>query len=369
MTPNIEDFPLTTSHSRERLTEKEYIDYRSQREEFIQWLIYLGKDPEKAEGYSRDTIDKTAYRTDQLNRWVWAQEDGYTMAITHDHAERFMTELLYSEASTSHKANTQKALKRFFKYCAHEKNGDIWEPSRSFSSSSGDTGPREYLTSEERKQIREAALQYGAIPRYNNLTPEERDKWKSHLAQRFGKPKSEVGPEDWDRANGWKFTTITWVSLDAGLRPIEVERAKPSWIDIENSVLRIPKEDSAKNKGNWIVGLTDRTADALDRWLDEREQYDRYEGRDELWLTREGNPYQSTSLRRLIHKLCEIADIPTENRKMSWYALRHSVGTAMSHERDLAAAKAQLRHKSEQTTMKYDNVPVEQRREALERMG
>ncbi|WP_318569352.1 site-specific integrase [Salinigranum marinum] len=242
------------------------------------------------------------------------------------------------------------------------------EPDRSFSSSSGDAGPREYLTIEEPKKIREAALEYGSIPAYNNLTPEERDNWKAHLAQRFDKPKSEVVPADWDRANGWKFTTIAWTSLDAGLRPVEVERAKVSWVDVDNAVLRIPKEDSAKNEGNWVVSLTDRTAEGLERWLDEREQYDRYNGRDELWLTREGNPYQSTSLRRLIHKLCDIADISTENRKMSWYALRHSVGTAMSHERDLAAAKAQLRHKSEQTTMKYDNVPVEQRREALERM-
>ncbi len=65
------------------LNQKELIDYRSQREDFIRWLIYLGKDPQMAEGYSRDTINKTAYRTEQLNRWVWSQEGGYTMALTH----------------------------------------------------------------------------------------------------------------------------------------------------------------------------------------------------------------------------------------------------------------------------------------------
>ena len=51
---------------------------------------------------------------------------------------------------------------------------------------------------------------------------------------------------------------------------------------------------------------------------------------------------------------------------MSWYAIRHSVGTYMTREEDLAAARAQLRHRSVQTTMKYDAAPVEDRRDALD---
>lgn len=46
-----------------------------------------------------------------------------------------------------------------------------------------------------------------------------------------------------------------------------------------------------------------------------------------------------------------------------------SVGTAMTQERGLAAAQAQLRHKSEKTTMKYGQVPVKDRREALDKIG
>ena len=41
----------------------------------------------------------------------------------------------------------------------------------------------------------------------------------------------------------------------------------------------------------------------------------------------------------------------------------------MTKERGLAAAKAQLRHSNPMTTMKYDQVPVEDRREALDKMG
>jgi hypothetical protein len=41
----------------------------------------------------------------------------------------------------------------------------------------------------------------------------------------------------------------------------------------------------------------------------------------------------------------------------------------MTREEGLAAAQAQLRHKSEKTTMKYDQAPVEDRRSALDNMG
>ena len=70
-----------------------------------------------------------------------------------------------------------------------------------------------------------------------------------------------------------------------------------------------------------------------------------------------------------VEYLCDKAGIRTDNRQLSWYAIRHSVGTYMTHKRDLAATKAQLRHKSVKTTMKYDAVPLEDRRDALDRMG
>ena len=134
-------------------------------------------------------------------------------------------------------------------------------------------------------------------------------------------------------------------------------------------MLRIPKEESTKSTDNWIVGLSERTSTMLGRWLEARGNYPLYDDTDAIWLTRQGNPYGSASLRYLLHRLCEIADISTEDRQMSWYAIRHSTGTYMTREEDLAAAQAQLRHKSVQTTMKYDQAPVEDRRDALNRMG
>ena len=358
--------PETTE---ELLTQRQLVDYRAYREELIRWLLHIGKNPRKAEGYAVETIKTRAFRMDQFMRWVWEEEDRYTTNFTQDHADDYVKELAYSGDTEVHKANCVKALKMLFKWKKHERNGDDWHPEISFRSDRGTSNPREYFTKEERSKLREASLEYGNVPQYKDLSPSERDEWLSHLAQRLGKPKSQVTREDWKKANSWKIPSLVAVSLDAGLRPIEVKRAVTSWVDLQNEVLRIPREESSKNVDDWVVGLRSRTADVLGRWLEDREKIGMYDDTDKLWLTRHGNTYESPSLIYVLEKLCDIADIDTDDRKISWYAIRHSVGTYMTREEGLAAAQAQLRHKSEETTMKYDQAPVEDRKSALENMG
>lgn len=364
----LEEISLVTEPSANFLNERQRTDYRSERKACLRWLLAVGKDPEKAEGYALGTVRPRASRMDQFYRWVWDEEGGYTTQITHNHADEWMQELAYQDYSDAHRSCCQKAAQMVFKWRAHERGGEIWEPQIRFSSGGKTTTPRDYLTREERRLIREASLEYGSVPRYSNLTPDQRDRWRAYLAQRFEKPKTDVTPDDWDRANNWKIPSLVSVSLDAGLRPIEVERAVVSWVDLQNGILRIPKEQSSKNTEHWRVGLSEHSIKMLDRWLEQRETYARYDGRDELWLTREANTYGSAALRRVLHKLCEIAGIDYENRQMSWYSIRHSTGTYMTREEDLAAAQAQLRHKTPETTMKYDQAPIEDRQDALNRM-
>ena len=365
---DLEKLPVVTETSEEYLNPRQLLDYRNEREECLEWLLTFGKRPDEAVGYALGTIKPSAYRMDHFYRFVWEKEGGYTVNINHNHADAWMKELARGDASSTHKCNCQKATKRLFKWRKYEYGLGTWEPDITFTAETS-TNPRDYLTRDERSAIREAALEYGSVPAYKNLTPLERDRWKQYLAQRFEKPKSEVSPGDWDRANGWKVPSLVWTSLDSGLRPIEVERSHVGWIDTDNAVLRIPKEESSKNRDHWIIGLKSRTAEALENWLAEREAYPEYDDTDAIWLTRNENPYNTTSLRYLLHRLCEIADIDTTHRQMSWYTIRHSVGTYMTREEDLAATQAQLRHKSAETTMKYDQVPVEDRQNALDRMG
>jgi len=362
------DIKLVTGPSAEYLNPRQQEDYRSEREDCITWLLTSGKDPEKHVGYATTTIETRSKRMDYFYRWVWDEIDGYTANISTDHADGYLKYLARGDSSNAHKANCQKALQSLYKWRHHERGAAEWEPSMKFSEG-GVSQPRDYLTRKERTQVRESALEYGSVPGYTNLTPPERDRWRAYLAQRFEKPKEDVEVADWDRANGYKIPSLVWTSLDTGLRPVEVERAKPSWVDVDSAVLRIPKEDSAKSHEHWVVGLKERTAEMLGRWLEQRKNYSKYDGRDELWLTRNGNPYQTLSLKGVLERICENAGIDTESRSLSWYAIRHSVGTYMAREEGLAAAQAQLRHKSPRTTMRYDQAPVEDRRDALDRMG
>jgi len=363
------DITIITKPTKSQLNERQRIDYRSQREACLKWLLHFGKDPQQVDGYAFATVQARANRMDMFYRWVWQQKQRYVTDLTHEHADAYMKALAYRDTSNVDKSNHQKAVQMLFKWRQHEHGLDAWNPSIRFSTANGATQPRDFFTIEERRKLRDAALEYGSIPGYNDLSPSERDQWRVYLAQRFEKPKEEVTPADWDRANGWKVPSLVFTSLDTGLRPIEVGRARLQWVDVENQLLRIPKEDSSKNTENWRVSIHDRTAQMLSRWLDERNNYSEYKNTNALWLTREENPYTSRSLGYLLNRLCEVADIDTSSRSISWYAIRHSVGTYMTREEGLAAAQAQLRHKSEITTMKYDQAPVEDRRDALDRMG
>lgn len=368
-TSTLDGVKIVTKPSEESLSERQYLDYRSEREQCLEWLLTFGKDPEKAEGYAKTTVRNRAYRMDQFYRWVWEYEDRYTTNLRHEHADEYQRYLAGTEKSNAHKNTCTKAVMMLYKWRHHQRGDDEWEPEIRFSQQNQSTTPRDYLTREERAKIRDASLEYGSVPSRDRVFGEERERWVRYLSQRFEKPKEAVTEEDWERANSWKIPSLVGTSLDAGLRPIEVERARTTWVDTENEVLRIPKEESSKNTENWVVGLQEQTVEILDRWLKQRATEEKYDDTDALWLTRQGNPYQSATLGRLLRTLCGLADISTENRQMSWYAIRHSTGTYMAREEGLAAAQTQLRHKSPETTMKYDQAPVEDRQDALDRMG
>jgi integrase len=366
--PIADKYRIVTENTEERLSEKELVDHRSEMESFTRWLDTIGKEPTRAEGYAYDTIRATVHRIDVFYRWIWDREGGYVAPPTHEDADEYIAELARKDHTNAHKSSTRKSILRYFNWRSHERGGDGWETEMRFPRSNPQ--PRDYLTADERPKIRRAALAYGSVPERYDLPREgERDEVERYLAQRFEVSKGNVGDDEWERANSWLVPSLVWVSLDAGLRPVEVRRATTGWVDVQNEVLRIPMEESSKNADNWTVALQERTAEAVERWLEQRSGMEEYEDTDALWLGDRGNEWTPSTLRGLLHDLCDIAGIETENRSMSWYTIRHSVGTYMTREEGLAAAQAQLRHRSPTTTMKYDQAPVEDRADALDRMG
>ena len=359
----VQGIVLMSAESRDSLNQRQEIAYENHRREFITWLARMGKSPDKLEGYAYDTAKVYANILDKFHRWAW-QRTGYTLDLNHDDADTYMRQkvLAEEEYSTTYLHNIKLALMVYFRY---RDDADEWDCPITISSDAGATQPKDFVHLDERKAIREAALEFGTVPSYYALDPEGRTEWKRFLARRYGKPMKDVGPEEFERANGFKYPSLVHTSLDAGLRPIEVGRAKTYWVDLDNAALHIPADESSKNEDNWSVSLRRETAEYLGRWLEERRMYERYDDTDALWLTRHGNPYSSSSLKYLLTELRDIAGI---ERDLSWYAIRHSTGTYMAREEDLAAAQSQLRHQSVETTMKYDNVSIEDRRDALDRI-
>ena len=124
---------------------------------------------------------------------MWDNTGGFTLDLTHERADEYLRGLILSDEdySSSHLHNTKLALKAYFRFTGNE-----WGPEITVPSNSGIPQPRDFVTADERKALREAVLEYGTIPAYAALDPPERQEWKRYLARRFGKPMKEISPKD-----------------------------------------------------------------------------------------------------------------------------------------------------------------------------
>ena len=168
-TDPLDEIKLVPEPSEELLNERQYLDYRSERERCLDWLLTFGKDPEKATGYATSTVENRASRMDQFYRWVWEQEDGYTSNLTHDRGDGYLRHLGRRECSNAHKNACRKAVMMLYKWRHHQRGAESWEPELSFSRKNQSTAPRDYLTREERSKIRDASLEYGSVPSRGNV--------------------------------------------------------------------------------------------------------------------------------------------------------------------------------------------------------
>jgi hypothetical protein len=187
-----------------QLNHRQQTIFKSRFDDFKQYLELEGKDPRKKIGYSERSIGTRSSRVRQLIQWVW-QQDGVAVEITPEQADRAIEALetdnirrvdnkRYSEGSKRKQSN---ALVNWFEFREID-----WEPKISFNDEPS-TDNADPFTKDEVKLIWEAALTYKSIPRYNNLSPEGRDRWRAYLAQELGKPKDAVEPADWETVNKW----------------------------------------------------------------------------------------------------------------------------------------------------------------------
>ena len=346
---------------------------------FHDWMRTNGKNPNRQKPLS-DSVSKNYYRrVDQIFRLVIERIDpAEKTLLTHDQADLIVKWLDRNEICQRNgdpyletsKRKFSNALVKYFAW-RHDQRGDAekWRPRINFSDGEHENADR--LNFEERWKVLQAANEYGSLPSYYETTEAERGKIDSLVAQRLGKPKGEVTRKDWERADtSTKIGSLIAVTLETGIIPIEVGRARTDWYDPNRNVLKITKEDAGKERPTSELPLTEATGDLLSRWIQERRHYEKYDGTNRLWLNREGNPYNSKNLCYLLRRLCEEAGIDHEDRRIVWYSLRHNLGQSIEETEDISQARDQLRHKYVETTKQtYGESTIESRRHTLEQVN
>jgi integrase len=358
------DLPITTEKAAAQLDDKQQLLYEDHRKKLARWALTMGKNPARADGYARETVKMRLYRLDKFYRFIW-DAHGFTLDASPDYADDWMRELAKTDNSQTYNAACQKAVKMLFKWRRDEYAEAIsWDPVITFSSNTAGTTSRHYFALDTLNRLATASLEYDSLPSPQSVTPEERDSIEAYLAMRFGKPKHAVTAEDWQRADSWKIPAMIHMTIDGGLRNKEVKQAKVSWIDWDAKALRIPAEDAVKSGDPWDIALREQTTLILRKWVEERDLYEKYDDADHLFLTRYGNPYDQKALNRLLNRLCEAADVDAE--QASWYSFRRSMVTHLQSRAGHKGTQLQARHKNPETTMRYDQSPLETRRKALE---
>lgn len=68
-TTPLEGIAIVPEPSEKRLNERQRVDYRTEREQCLEWLLAFGKDPSHADGYAYLTVKNRASRMDQFYLW------------------------------------------------------------------------------------------------------------------------------------------------------------------------------------------------------------------------------------------------------------------------------------------------------------
>ena len=337
----------------ENLSPRHVQDYRDFKEEYVGWFVTIGKNPNKREGYSPKTVEQISMKTDQMFRYFWKVTSSYTTSMDQDDADQLMKAVERGDWGDATVLIFKKTVKRYFKWLKHQKQTDYTDWDCPVSVSEKERTERDYLRRHEFDKLYNATLSYGSVKNYGECTPEERDSFKAVLAQRYEMPKKQVGRDTFSRANSWKIPSLIATTLDVGLRPVEIGDAKTSWVNLSDKAIDIPAREATKSDNDWKCSISTTTARALERWLDERDAYEKYDGSDNLWLNRIGNPYTSSSLNYLLDKLLEESKIDPMGRNLTWYSIRHGVATLWANEYGIQHAQEQLRHEKIETTLRY----------------
>lgn len=132
-----------------------------------------------------------------FDEWLWDHVNQYKIPPTQNGASAYLQKIALSDQSRTSKGKIQEDLRRYSVWLQHKYGQDEWEFEWSFDGSGQSSAqPQDFLTVEERRMIRQAALNRGSIPNRDSLDQENRHQWDGYIAQLLDKPGDEVSPED-----------------------------------------------------------------------------------------------------------------------------------------------------------------------------
>jgi site-specific recombinase XerD len=118
----VQGIVLVTDTAEDYLNPRQEITYREHRRELAEWLLSLGKNPKKAEGYSYTTAENRMNRLDLFYRYVWDREGRFIQELTTEHADQWMQWLARQDYKESTKCHYQKSAYTLFKWKREARN-------------------------------------------------------------------------------------------------------------------------------------------------------------------------------------------------------------------------------------------------------
>ncbi|MFC7018370.1 MULTISPECIES: hypothetical protein [Haloarcula] len=370
--------PDTREEIKKQLAPLELEMYEEWMMDILRWAFDRGRKPNyvKPKGYSKASMRNIKSRIETFLLWAW-DEYGFTTAIEPEMLDAYWKthltpgdNMLKSDRRTIN--NVAIILKRRGIEYEIPDSEDVYQE----IAEEEVTGFSDYLLPTELRDVRSAALRAYAVPDREQMESGDKEQeWAAHLAQRLRKPVLDLTEEDWERANSYKIPSLTFAALDLGFRPCEIEDAKVSWFNLRGDEGHIginPEEDSKEGGDNRKCILSKEAVRLLKLWLKERNSIEMYDGRDEMWLTREGNPYSADSLggeKGVMGRLMQEAGIDTTNRETGFYMIRRGTGTVIGNTEGLSAVMTQLRINNVETARRYVQNDTEAIKRSLEALN
>jgi tryptophanyl-tRNA synthetase len=83
----VDGIVLVTDDAKEHLNPRQEVTYREHRRELVEWMLALGKNPDKAVGYSHSTVKNRMNRLDLFYRFIWNRKGRYVQDLTTNDAD------------------------------------------------------------------------------------------------------------------------------------------------------------------------------------------------------------------------------------------------------------------------------------------